>query len=99
VVLSFAFMQSVHYGVWLRLMPDDLRPRAAPRPFRASWRALRDELGLWPLCAFTLAALGIALWGAVDLFGARLGYLRLGAFHGNLELVALAFLAVERRAR
>lgn len=98
LVLSFAFMQSVHYGVWLRLVPDDLRQRAAPRPFKASWAALRAELGLWPVCAFTLLALGIAIWGAMDLHQARLGYLRLGAFHGYLELAVLAFFAVERRA-
>ncbi len=98
LVLSFAFMQSVHYGVWLRLVPDDLRHRAAPRPFKASWAALRAELGVWPLAGFTLAALAIAAWGALDLHGARLGYLRLGAFHGYLELAVLAFFAVGRRA-
>jgi hypothetical protein len=99
LVLSFAFMQSVHYGVWLRLVPDDLRARAAPRPFAASWRSLRADLGLWPLVAFTLLALGVAAWGTVDLFAARMGYLRLAAFHGFLELGALAFLTVDRPAR
>lgn len=99
LLLCFAFMQSMHYGVWLRLVPDDARPRAAPRPFAASWRALRADLGLWPLGTFTLAALAVAGWGALDLPGARLGYLRLGAFHGHLEIAALAFLAVEGRRR
>jgi hypothetical protein len=85
--------------VWLRLIPDDLRARAAPRPFLASWRALRADFGWWPLSALTLAALGVAGWALADLPAARLGYLRVGAFHGYLELAALAFFAVERRSR
>ncbi len=31
LVLLFAFAQSVHYGIWLRLMPEDDRPRHTPR--------------------------------------------------------------------
>jgi hypothetical protein len=97
LVLSFAFLQSVHYALWLRLIPEDARERPAPRPFRASLRALQQELG-WPLLLlFGALALGIALWGAVDLPGARLGYLQLAAFHGYLELAAGAWLLLERR--
>jgi hypothetical protein len=98
VVLSFAFLQSLHYGVWLRLLPDDARDRPAPRPFAASWRALVHELGLAPVVAFTVIGLFIAVWGAIDPAGARMGYLRLGAFHGYLELVVAAWLfTVARR--
>jgi hypothetical protein len=71
VVLSFAFLQAVHYAVWLRLVPEDARPRPAPRPFRASWRALRDDLGRPLLGLALLLALGIAAWGALDLIAAR----------------------------
>jgi hypothetical protein len=92
LVLSFAFLQSLHYGVWLRLIPDDARERRAPRPFAASWRALVQELGTWPMVAVLVLALGIAGWGAVDPGGARTGYLRLGAFHGYLELAVAAWL-------
>lgn len=99
LVLVFAFLQSVHYGVWLRLVPEDDRQRAAPRPWRASWRALKKDFGPVPLALFVLLALGIALWGAVDLTQARLGYLQLAAFHGYLELaVATLWLIEGRRA-
>jgi hypothetical protein len=97
LVLVFAFLQQVHYGMWLRLIPEDDRHRPSPRPFRASWRALEEDFGRWPLRAVALLALALAGWGAVDLHGARLGYLSLAAFHGYLELGALAFLFIEAR--
>jgi hypothetical protein len=95
----FAFAQAVHYGVWLRLVPEDDRPRPAPRPFRASWRALRADLGAPALWAFTALAAGIALWAAFDLCAARDGYLRFAFFHGPMELaVALLFWAERKPA-
>lgn len=97
LVLSFAFLQSIHYALWLRLIPEDARERPAPRPFRASWTALRQDLG-GPLLALAgVVALAIATWGTFDLPGARLGYLQLAAFHGYLELAAGAWLLLERR--
>lgn len=90
LVLSFCFLQSVHYAVWLRLVPDDARPRPAPRTFRATWAALVKDFGLAPLVVFVALALGVAVWGAFSLPDARLGYLRLAAFHGYLELAIVA---------
>lgn len=97
VVLCFAFLQALHYAVWLRLVPDDARDRPAPRPWRSSWRALRAELGAPLLVAALLLALAIALWGAMDLAAARWGYLRLAAFHGYLELAVALLALLERR--
>jgi hypothetical protein len=99
VVLSFAFLKSVHYGVWLRLVPDDQRSRVAPRPFLASWRALVTDFGFSPMVVITALAMGVAVWGALDLTAARLGYLRLGGFHGTLELAVLVLLLTERWRR
>lgn len=97
LVLAFAFLQSVHYGVWLRLIPEDDRPRAAPRPWRATWRALVADFGVVPLSLFAALALGIAVWGVVDLTEARLGYLRLAVFHGYLELAVGTLWIIEGR--
>ncbi|MEO7094054.1 MAG: hypothetical protein ABI175_12445, partial [Polyangiales bacterium] len=58
LVLVYAFAQSVHYGVWLRLVPEDDRARRAPRSFAASLQALRADLGAPILVATSLAALG-----------------------------------------
>lgn len=97
LVLAFAFLQSVHYGIWLRLVPEDDRPRAAPRPWRATWRALVEDFGVVPLVIFGALALGIAAWAVVDLTQARLGYLRLAVFHGYLELAVGALWLIEGR--
>ncbi|HYH99586.1 hypothetical protein [Hyalangium sp.] len=97
LVLAFAFLQSVHYSVWLRLIPEDDRPRAAPRPWRATWRALVEDFGGVPLTLFVALAFGIAVWGVVDLTQARLGYLRLAVFHGYLELAVGALWLIEGR--
>jgi len=70
--------------------------RPAPRPFRASLRALKDDLGGPLLVVSGVVALGVAGWALVDLAGARLGYLQLAAFHGYLELAAGAWLWLER---
>src|SRR5690606_7778839 len=44
VAVLFAFLQGVHYVVWLRLVPEDARERPAPRPFASTWRALVVDL-------------------------------------------------------
>lgn len=96
-LLCFAFLQAVHYAVWLRLVPEDARARPVPRSFRASWLALRADVGSGPLALAAVLAIGIALLGACDLVAAREGYLRLAAFHSYLEGAVLALLLVERR--
>lgn len=95
LVLVFGFLQSVHYGVWLRLIPEDDRPRPAPRPFRASWQALLADFGPGPLLAVAGLAGFILAWAVIDLPGARLGYLWLAAGHGYLELAVAAHLLAD----
>jgi len=95
LVLLFAFAQAVHYGVWLRLIPEDDRPQPTPRSFSASARALHADLGSLVLIVATLLILGIAIWAAFDLANARYSYLRMALFHGYLELAAASFLFVE----
>jgi hypothetical protein len=97
LVLLFAFAQSAHYVVWVRLVPEEDRPRETPRTFAASLRALAADFG-WPLLLLTFAAaLGIAVWATIDLLEARAGYLRAVLFHGHLEIAAAALLLVEGR--
>jgi hypothetical protein len=97
LVVLYCFAQAVHYGVWLRLVPEDDRPRPTPRSFRASYRALRSELPAWLLAGFALAAVGLAIWACTDLLEARTGYFRFARFHGVLELLAAGLLIVRGR--
>lgn len=97
LILSFAFLQSVHYVMWLRLVPEDARARPAARPFRETMRAMEADFGRPLLLVLLGLSLFVALWGAFNLLEARLGYLRLASFHGTLELAAAAFFFIEWR--
>lgn len=98
LVILFAFAQSVHYLIWLRLIPEDARARRSPRPFASTYRALKRELGVVVLGLATLGALAVAIWAALDLAAARDGYLRAAIGHGHLELAAAALLFARGRA-
>ncbi len=98
LVLAFCFAQSVHYAVWIRLVPEEDRPRATPRTFAASTRELVRDMGLAPVLVTIALALGLAVWALVDLTAARDGYLRFAAFHGQLELAAVALLLAGHRS-
>lgn len=97
LVLLFCFLQQLHYGAWLRMIPDEDRARPAPRTFRATWQALEADFGPWPLRLTLALSTFFAVWGAFSLYDARMGYLHLAAFHGYLELAAGAWLLVEGR--
>lgn len=97
LVVSFAFMQAVHYGLWLRVVPEEDRERATPRSFRASLRALDHDLGRLVVRITLVAALMLAGWAILDLHAARLGYLRFARFHAVLELCVLALVWTEGR--
>lgn len=88
LVMLYAFAQAVHYGVWLRLVPEEDGPRAS----------LRDEFGTPMLAVVALSCVGLAIWACVDLTEARTGYLRFARFHGMLELTAIA-LWISSRSR
>jgi hypothetical protein len=96
-VLLFGFAQAAHYGIWLRLLPEEDRPRETPRTFSASFAALRADWGRIGTWIAVLVTLTLAVWAVVDLFAARMGYLRLVLFHGYFELAALAMLFCEGR--
>lgn len=99
LVALFVFAQGAHYVAWLRLVPELARERRGVRSFSSSARALRRDLGL-PVLALSLLAMGVlvVLARASSLAEARDTYLLLAAFHGPLELAALALVAVEGRA-
>jgi len=92
----FAFLQAVHYAVWLRLVPEEDRARAAPRPFVSSWRALVADLGAPIVLGAAALTAALALAALVALASARDAYLRLALGHGTLELGLVALAWMER---
>ncbi len=83
----FAFAQSFHYVVWLRLVPQALDPRPNPPTFARTAARLRDDLGRAGLVALVALSVGLpllaVLWNPEQ---ARHLYLLGAVFHGWLEL-------------
>lgn len=94
-VVAFAFAQSVHYAVWLRVLPEDDRVRPGMRSFASSWRALLADMGIVPVALAGAVLLGLLGWALSNPAAARDGYLRLAISHGHLELAVIALLLVE----
>jgi hypothetical protein len=91
LTVSFAFLQSVHYALWLIGIPqEDARSEASPG-FRMAYRALRREFGRTGLLVVIGLTLLVMLGGAFSAVSARNLYLSLATFHTWLELAAVAF--------
>lgn len=97
LLLAYVFGQAMHYVAWLRLVPEDDRPRYTPRPFRATARALVGDLGAPLILGAITAIVALIAWGLVAPAAARSGYLNGALFHGHLELAAVSLLLLERR--
>ncbi len=97
LVLLFAFTQSIHYAIWVHLLPDEDRTRRTPPTFRRSFLDLCRDLGGPVMIGAGILALFFAAWAIVDLRDANSGYFRFARFHGHLELAAVTLLVLERR--
>ena len=97
LILLFCFAQTIHYALWLQLIPDEDRERPTPTTFRASHQSLREDLGDVGLIVAALLAVGIAAWALADLAAANHGYFRVARFHGHLEIMAGTLLLLEGR--
>jgi hypothetical protein len=89
IVALFVFMQSMHYTIWLRLIPEIVRPRAGMRSFDASLRALRQDVGSWAIVAIAVLSTLFIVLGLVNTSMARDWYLRCAGFHAYLEIAIL----------
>jgi len=98
LVLSYVFLQSVHYAVWLLFIPQDANARPGSATFcmslRSAWRDFRP-LGI-ALIALGMLTVGVA--ACIDPLTTSAVYLFVTPFHGYLELVVLACWAAERLA-
>jgi hypothetical protein len=98
IVLSYVLLQSVHYMAWLVWIPDASNSAQGTPTFRMTARGLLRELGPLGLALLALAGVVVAIAALSDARRARTIFLSLSAFHGYLELAAVAFLTT-RAAR
>jgi hypothetical protein len=92
VTTSFAFLQSIHYAIWLIAIPAADRPGDGGRAWRTAWRDLaRDVRPAW-LSVIAALALLVAIAGVVNMEPTRRLFLSLATFHAWLELAVLAYL-------
>jgi len=93
----YALGQSLHFAVWLKLLPEADRQATVPKPFRRAFLDFAADFRAWALPLLLLAggAIGIMLVGGGL---AREVYFALTYFHVGLEGAALAGIALGRRA-
>jgi hypothetical protein len=97
LVLSYAFLQSSHYAIWLLLIPQDATRRRGPASFLTTLhRALRDFSALG-LALILGGALIVAVGAVLDPLATQALYLFVTPFHGYLELAALGYFAGRSR--
>ena len=95
-VSLYAFLQTAHYIVWVRLIPEEARKQYTPRSFQKSLYALRNDFGSILFWAIGLAMFALLIWAILDGEHARNSYLHLISFHGFLELAVLAYVGIAK---
>lgn len=90
LVASFAFLQSIHYAVWLHAIPQETTRGDATLTFRMSFNTLVSELGRPVLALAALLVIALPLAGCFAPLRTQATYLSLSAFHAYLELAACA---------
>ena len=98
---AFAFLQSVHYVVWLALIPQSDMHAQGSATFRMSARSLVRDFGPLALGAIVVVTLVVAVGGLFEPIAARATFLSLASFHAYFELamVAYFFTRAERAGR
>lgn len=98
LTIAFAFLQSVHYAIWLIAIPQD-GARANATGFRQAYRGLERDFGRLGLAVVLGLTLLVAALGACSPVATRNLYLSLATFHSWLELAMLAFFVASGQAR
>jgi hypothetical protein len=94
---SFAFLQAVHYAIWVVGIPAADRPGESGRAWRTAWRDLVRDLRPAGVAVVVALALLVALLGVAHGAATRRLFLSLATFHGWLELAVLAYLFARGR--
>jgi hypothetical protein len=96
-VALYGFLQSAHYLVWVRLIPEDDRVASTPITFRRSAIRLREDFGGWVMLLIFGLMIVLAVWAIFDVSAARITYLRWIGAHASLEVAVIGYLIVSKR--
>jgi hypothetical protein len=88
---TFAFLQAVHYLIWLVGIPAADRTGDGGRSWRVAWRELARDLGAGGLAVVVALTVTVAAAGIVAAGPTRRLFLSIGSFHAWLELAVLAY--------
>jgi hypothetical protein len=86
LITSFAFLQSIHYAIWLHVIPAEEVPGNRTTSFSQTVSALRSDLGLAGIAVVALLTLVTAAGLLIAPEPARQSYTQLSTFHGYMEL-------------
>lgn len=91
IISSFAFLQSVHYAIWLHVIPAQEVSGNRTTTFAQTLRGLRHDFRLGGVLVIGLLTLTTAagLWLAPQ--EARTSYTSLSTFHGYMELAIAVY--------
>ena len=92
LVVLYAFLQSFHYLIWIKLIPEEASHQHTPQSFRKSLLDLHKDLGSWFLLCTTISMIGLLVWAVFNIQTARAQYLWFISFHGFMELAVCAYL-------
>jgi len=98
VITSFAFLQSVHYAIWLHVIPAEQLPGNRTTSFAQTVAGLRSDLGFAAIAVIgllTLVTAGGLLFAPEQ---TRQSYTSLSTFHGYMELAIALYAFLTRRA-
>jgi hypothetical protein len=93
---SFAFLQAVHYLVWLVGIPAADRPGDGGRSWRVAWRELVGDLGSRGVAVVVALTAAVAAAGLLAAGPTRRLFLSIASFHAWLELAVLAYVLARR---
>jgi hypothetical protein len=92
LTMSFAFLQSIHYGIWLFAIPQQALRRDATLSWRMSYHGLLNDFGSVGLLAVCALSLLVIACGALAPLPTRNVYLSFAGFHAWFELASLLYL-------
>ena len=96
LALLHAFSDSVHYTMWLGVIPEEETRAEGSLTFRMTAKKLKSDFGATGIAIVTVAFAVVLALAAWRLPTARVAYYSLAGFHGYLELAFVAYLFTRR---